>query len=581
MRIFNILFSALASFMFMGASAAHATCAEDTRRVELDRNNVVRLRSYDCRADEVRLKVEFHRLSDVAAGLVVARRPSPLLVKTLGSLRIIENSIFKSYMDLLNRFGVTVNLTREEYGTHAELRLDAAGGGGSSEPVRDQVAQNRVRVLTSWASQSSEYPAVDEHNAIRNRTIPPTVNFHYAVECRLPGDGNIDQRLVGLCRGSGAAYVITHFWRPLRAEDVAAFPRRVMAYNHSVGVQHALPPKIPRTLQFMHYVAGSNWPDDFVIVGATYGQDPTGDCGDVSNSWYFATRDIILDVAVIENAANRPIAISSIVGRLSVDERLRGAASSGTESLIGLSESLEPGGRLLIPTRINFVAPSGANAQARSASQDIHRRIGANGLRGNTTAHGFPIFRHYVYGPELALSALVANGQRIELSRRAANFVDMAMSTESGTCPFLLSRGTEDTDWTEHGKVLHKAPDRAREYTETITVRGFRPYFRLEEREAEVTHIEHAELRVLLTDGATLTLHPDHAMLAQRDGHYLKLYWGDSVEIEFRVPDGIAETDIVESTFNVTGYYERYGAQTPPFNHEPHTTWNTVSSHER
>ena len=55
MRIFNILFSALAIFMFMGALAAHATCAEDTRRVELDRDNVVRLRSYDCRADEVRL----------------------------------------------------------------------------------------------------------------------------------------------------------------------------------------------------------------------------------------------------------------------------------------------------------------------------------------------------------------------------------------------------------------------------------------------------------------------------------------------------------------------------------------------
>jgi hypothetical protein len=45
-----------------------------------------------------------------------------------------------------------------------------------------------------------------------------------------------------------------------------------------------------------------------------------------------------------------------------------------------------------------------------------------------------------------------------------------------------------------------------------------------------------------------------------RDGDYLRLYWGDAVEIEFALPEGIPEADVLECRFTVTGYYLRYSS---------------------
>jgi hypothetical protein len=52
-------------------------------------------------------------------------------------------------------------------------------------------------------------------------------------------------------------------------------------------------------------------------------------------------------------------------------------------------------------------------------------------------------------------------------------------------------------------------------------------------------------------------LKPSNAKIAARDGDYLRLLWGDMVEIEFVLPDGIAEEDVEESHLTVTGYYLR------------------------
>src|SRR5262245_46708117 len=96
------------------SSFALADCVEDPRRVELSKDNIVRVKSFLCRegqgSDEVQLKVEFHRFTENAASLLVGKGSSLLLKRALGSPKVIENEVFAIYADLLKRFGET-----EEY----------------------------------------------------------------------------------------------------------------------------------------------------------------------------------------------------------------------------------------------------------------------------------------------------------------------------------------------------------------------------------------------------------------------------------------------------------------------------------
>ena len=110
----------------------------------------------------------------------------------------------------------------------------------------------------------------------------------------------------------------------------------------------------------------------------------------------------------------------------------------------------------------------------------------------------------------------------------------------------------------DHGKVLDKAPSNEREYTETRISTGFTSRLRIEEREPEVAFIDHVGVAIALRTGETLTLKPDNPSLVARDGDYLRLYWGDAIEIQFALPAGIAEADVTESRLTVSGYYLRY-----------------------
>jgi hypothetical protein len=194
----------------------------------------------------------------------------------------------------------------------------------------------------------------------------------------------------------------------------------------------------------------------------------------------------------------------------------------------------------------------------RQTSNQFYQRVGAKGFSGNVAAFRAPGFRNYVYGPEVAIGGVAVNGNRVDLVNRSANFIELTLSSEIGSCPYLLSHDRREGGWIEHGKVLDKAPDKSREYTEVKVFSGLRARFRLEEREPELAFIDQAELVLVLNDGDTHLLEPDQAKLAARDGDYVRLFWGDAVEFEFALPHGVAEEQVKESQIRVTGYYLRY-----------------------
>ncbi len=197
--------------------------------------------------------------------------------------------------------------------------------------------------------------------------------------------------------------------------------------------------------------------------------------------FHFWAREVVLDVVLIENVSGRALRVDQLLGQRSPETKLRSAVrqNPGARPSIpigGASQTLEPGQRLLIPTKITFVPAKSFRADEMGdwqSSAQVHQRVGANGFRGNTNAHRTPDLKNYVYGPELTLGGLTIDGARVDLDKRSANFVDMALAYEGGSCPYLLSWNQAAGDWVNFGKVLHKANDKRLEYTETRTSQGF------------------------------------------------------------------------------------------------------------
>src|SRR5262249_14341208 len=222
-------------------------------------------------------------------------------------------------------------------------------------------------------------------------------------------------------------------------------------------------------LRLANHLAGNSWPEDFLILTGSPSQDGC------DTGFYYHMRVAILDTVLIENVSTQPLAIDNIFGGRTNESRLRVATSqvglSKDTDVLGISiGTLAPGEKVLLPLRIVF----GPNELVtnifayRQTSSQIYRRKGPNGFSGNIAGYGAPNFKSYTYGPQIAISGFVINGNRVDLAKRSPNFIELTMRSEDAT-------------------------------------------------------------------------------IAALDGDYLHLLWGDLVEIEFVLPDGIAEEDVEKS----------------------------------
>jgi hypothetical protein len=224
------------------------------------------------------------------------------------------------------------------------------------------------------------------------------------------------------------------------------------------------------------------------------------------------------------------------------------------------SQTLAPNQSILIPTRIVLASPKRTSEVEQKEADQVFARVGANGFDGGSANFSTINAPDYVYGPEIALGAISFGGKQVDLRQQAVNFMDMTASLEAGSCPFLLAWDESAREWVNQGKVLHKASGAEHEYTEVRTMPGFTPRFRIEEREAEVAFIDHAEVSLLLANGKTVHVGSSDRALSERDGSYLELYWGDAFELEFALPAGVQAHDVSETRIALTGYYRRYSA---------------------
>jgi hypothetical protein len=507
----------------------------------------VRFRSYLCKADPAGsqpfLRAEFHRFSDAAASILVNKIRYPSFEKAIGRVHILENEVYATYADLLERFGTV----------ESDAPSVTFSTPGAQDVFLSEVRSKKITTLTGVPSADGwfgiSYPATTEIESILKRNIPNNINYYIE---------KIED---------GPAQII--FWRSVKRDDIRRYSANLNAYNRLIMSTprsdeegSEVPKDLPPVLKLIDYIVGENWPEDFVIMLARVDLKnfnlKTEGCGGPNIDFKVDLPRIILDTILLENISKQPITVDWLYGYKQRSEKLRSTwpVSESEDFKFKMSRVLEPGEKVLFPTKITFAPQSDDDTSARSkkneASVNLQQQGELRGFSGNLSANKVPSRRAYFFGPQLTVQGVIIQGNRIAFNQQSSNYSDVVVSREGLSCPFLMAWDEKLGRWIDHGKILDKAPSAEREYSEVKSFPGFQSKFRIEEREPEIAFVRSPELLVVLKDNRTIRL--------QRKGDHVMLYWGDKAEISFQLPDDIPETSVIETRLILRGYYQRYSA---------------------
>ena len=551
---FTILAAAILASVGLSAPA-RADCVREPRAVALSRNSHGAVEAYRCNADDLSMRVEFLHLSDIVAPLLLKGQSSRLLRKAFGEPKLVRNEIADVYGDLLTRFGATYDAAV----LGPALKI---GDKANAEPVSDRLDVKKVKTLQP--PEERFFPAVTEIEALEKNSVPSSLSYCYSTTFAC-------EAVSRFCRRTKGQDAHLKFWRPLTAQDVANYSGSVEKFNAKTlktrpkaGKGELWSKSPPHFLEMAGFLAAETWPEDWVVLTGLFQRGQCGDIpGETPGSWNFAysARNAYLDAILIENTSKRPASIDSLIGESVDGKALRRVSSSlpqGAKSgaIQQIAQTLDPGKKLLVPTRIVFVttpvdredfesyksvmdkAPELFKAAKLETAGDPSRRL--------------PKFDDYIYGPELAVTALMVNSKRLNLKWPAvASTVEVTNTAEVGSCPYLLSLDPDVDEWVLHGKILHEASSASKAGVESRAFEGLRTRFRLEEREPEIAHIENVSLLLKLDDASVLRLSPNRPVQDE------ELPLGRALEIDFEAPDDV-RLRVVQSTLEIRGYYERY-----------------------
>jgi hypothetical protein len=572
----------MALVLCVGPQMALADCVEDPRTVSLDNGNVLRIKSYLCSIgkddNSSKLRIEFHRLSAIAARLAFAPTPSNYIKQLMGDPHIVKNDVFNELSYISQHFGINqdTNTTPSLY-----IFVDAKAGhllGGPTPPKRFEIHGVIPTIFGSEQTPAVDipYPALKDFSELQKKHIPDNVYFFYYPKC---DDLNSSSECM-------------MFWRGMTVEDINSYTSNVMSYNNLIkkiarsDIDYRvlkLNQVVPGYLPLVKYLAGDQkLPADFVpmITDSRRTSPPASEieCGGVGvggQEWKYDAipRSMTIDAVLIANVSGNPISIDALIGERVAGPRLRPSSASeftGAQGSLDMSTTLAPGAEIIVPVKLEFGFRNLSSRRDNYKLDDLlrfHResdkiakRLGSNGYVNSADKYRFPAFVDYTFGPEWRVSGVVANSNRIEIAKRAASFTDVAFVETEGSCPYLMSFDPSLRDWVMYGKILHSASEESLETTQTVAFSGFRSRFRLEEREPEIAFIDHAELQVNFGDGRSISLNPRNTGQKTEGSRSFRLFWGEATELVFQLPHGIEADKVVQSRLVVTGYYRRYSA---------------------
>jgi hypothetical protein len=106
-----------------------------------------------------------------------------------------------------------------------------------------------------------------------------------------------------------------------------------------------------RYFALINYLTHGDWPSDFLII--------TGSFEDCSSGFSLYVRQLILDVAFIQNVSESPVSIDGLLGTEAASTQLRpvtpGATAIKGERVALTEGQIQPGETIAVPLAISFV----------------------------------------------------------------------------------------------------------------------------------------------------------------------------------------------------------------------------------
>jgi hypothetical protein len=490
-------------------------CLEDLRTIELDGATAVRLRDYNCRTNSGEVRIQFQRLDNTAAASLFTGTMPPRLSSVLGHPRIIKNEVLTTFQTIITRFS---NKVLGE-GNSLELVVETPRAGkGTSENLGDF---GNFRLPTLGSSNPIYFPQ-------------PSTITQYARRSGVPaGFHRYSNRLI---------------WKYMTLSDVSAFEANLRSQNINIGRDQPLSSEIvqllKRSLGLIQHVTRQGWPEDFIVVLGTLGLDEGG----CEVDFEYFPRELLVDVAIIENSGSAPVTLSEFRGGRSGTTALRalsqqGAARVGAVSAaLGVGElRLSPGQRAAVPVRLLFASTDFLKSRLESEPGGPKPRQA-----------------HYIFGPELSIASFALNAETMELTRPSANYLALKVTLGEHCCPYLFVWDPIAKKWRVAQKIISEANGQSHEMTSVMHFAGLVSRFRIGELEPELAFIRDVRLVLALRDGNSIELKVDSRRPALREGRYWKIYFGEQIEFRFALPRRLNKAAVMHSVLSVTGYYERY-----------------------
>jgi len=572
------------------SSTATAECLASFREIKFA-DGSARVKNYVCRTEgaaKPEIRIEFDRLSEAAAGSLLQGTPYPDLERLFGNARVIQNAVAGETKKLFDEFGIKrvgADCTALLINAAAGGKEYRQGGGKWDEGPTDENSTcgdwTRWYLGPSWIEMP--LPA-DVERYRKTDEWPGGYDFHYGSDDDCWKDSPIAcTRIWRLARPADLANFVQNQIQAWIANDRDADSeiRTAQQLAQTIAADENDPdtPQYDRKRYFalIDYLTRGGWPNDFLIISGYIGR---GDCEGCDLTLSLDVRELILDVAFVQNISDRPVSIDGLLGSEGGNTQLRpvtiGATSTEGERIAPAEGhiQLQPGETIAVPLAISFVMDESikeAFGDQRKAEK-IFKRIreakprhvftmASCSIRKVRESFGAPKVLKpatYAFGPELRLGGLVMDGKSIVFDQASRNFMKLTMVPEFGSCPYLYAWDDGQNVWVRHGKVIHAANSKDKEGTDTIAFPGFRSKFRLAEEEPEVSYINQVKLEVELKDGTGMTLRPDFEAMSAQDQRYATIKAGDRIEFSFALPPTVSAADVKQSTLAVTGYYRRY-----------------------
>lgn len=461
------------------------------------------------------LRVMYYWLDPLSTSLLLASKMEASLRTILGEKPfILPNDVYRNAKDLLDRFGTKVDAKTTAFGDYTEITIRTGAKTTDWATIRNDPLQQQVmRGLKVYDAKARfSIPDLPAYQAFVTPSGWP--NSYSVMYC--PHKPAVDWN---------AENVIfdTYLWRFAIPSDlknyranlasVGAWARRQnnpIIYDPEESIYRG------KAIDAMLYITRFGWPRDFLIV---YGN--VNECGGALD-FYTYPREPYLQIAVIENISMRsPIPLSELKVSQSKQSKLRYYEDDTDWSDLTLPfppNAIQPGDKVVIPLRIDFrrgrdeiqdVAnfyDKDSDSALYSAIQSAPRiKVGlqegkgefwklSSAFRPGTEAK---IETTYTYGPRISLVSARAGNTEIPLRSYDPNRIFMVGRFESGSCPFLYARYSDDPSPLKVGRILKYAdsPEKAgiyeREFEDTLEE------ITIAEEEAETTILREISLESL------------------------------------------------------------------------------------